>query len=46
MSVDEIRDILNKLLDKKCSIEEAEKMLKANTIEEVGDLAKLDVFRS
>ncbi len=45
MSVDEIRDILNKLLDKKCSIEEAEKMLKANTIEEVGDLAKLDVFR-
>jgi len=45
LSVDEIREILNKLLDKKCSIEEAEKMLKANTIEEVGDLAKLDVFR-
>ncbi len=43
--MDEIREILNKLLDKKCSIEEAEKMLKANTIEEVGDLAKLDVFR-
>ncbi len=43
--MDEIREILNKLLDKKCSIEEAEKMLKANTIEEVGDFAKLDVFR-
>lgn len=43
--MDEIREILNRLLKKECSIEEAEKLLKANTIEEVGDFAKLDVFR-
>ena len=43
--MDEIREILNKLLEKKCSIEEAEKLLKANAIEEVGDFAKLDIFR-
>jgi NCAIR mutase (PurE)-related protein len=36
---------LNLLLRKECSIEEAEKLLKANTIEEVGDFAKLDIFR-
>ncbi|MFX1418034.1 MAG: nickel pincer cofactor biosynthesis protein LarB [Promethearchaeota archaeon] len=41
----EIKDILKKLLDKKISLEDAEKLLKANLIEEVGDLAKLDVFR-
>ncbi|MGB5909746.1 MAG: nickel pincer cofactor biosynthesis protein LarB [Promethearchaeia archaeon] len=40
-----MREILNKLLEKKCSVEEAEKFLKANLIEEVGDLAKLDIFR-
>ncbi|MFX0024896.1 MAG: nickel pincer cofactor biosynthesis protein LarB [Candidatus Hermodarchaeota archaeon] len=40
-----MREILNKLLEKKCSVEDAEKFLKANLIEEVGDLAKLDIFR-
>jgi NCAIR mutase (PurE)-related protein len=40
-----IRDILKELLEKKCSIEEAEKLLKANLVENVGDLAKLDIFR-
>ncbi len=43
--MENIREILNRLLEKKCSIEDAEKLLKANLIEEVGDLAKLDVFR-
>jgi len=45
INVDDIRDILTKLLERKCSLEEAEKLLKANIIEEVGDIAKLDVFR-
>lgn len=45
MRVDDIRKILNRLLKKECSIEEAEKLLKANAIEEVGDFAKLDIFR-
>jgi hypothetical protein len=45
MRVDNIREILNRLLKKECSIEEAEKLLKANAIEEVGDFAKLDIFR-
>lgn len=40
-----IKDTLTKLLEKKISIEEAEKLLRANHIEEVGDLAKLDIFR-
>lgn len=43
--MENIRDILNKLLEKKCTLEEAEILLKANLIEKVGDLAKLDVFR-
>ena len=43
--MDEIREILNRLLKKECSVEEAEKLLKANAIEEVGDFAKLDIFR-
>ena len=43
--MDDIREILNRLVKKECSIEEAEKLLKANTIEEVGDFAKLDIFR-
>jgi len=33
------------MLKKECSVEEAEKLLKANAIEEVGDFAKLDIFR-
>ncbi|MFX1395118.1 MAG: nickel pincer cofactor biosynthesis protein LarB [Promethearchaeota archaeon] len=40
-----MNEILKKLLEKECSLEEAEKLLKANLIEEVGDLAKLDIFR-
>ncbi|MBY9016676.1 MAG: nickel pincer cofactor biosynthesis protein LarB [Candidatus Lokiarchaeota archaeon] len=40
-----MREILNRLLKKECSVEEAEKLLKANAIEEVGDFAKLDIFR-
>ncbi len=43
--MDDIREILNRLLKKECSIEEAEKLLKANAIEEVGEFAKLDIFR-
>lgn len=43
--MDDIREILNRLLKKECSVEEAEKLLKANAIEEVGDFAKLDIFR-
>lgn len=43
--MDDINDILKQLLDKKISIEEASRCLKANLIEEVGDLAKLDIFR-
>jgi len=41
----EIKDILQKLIEKKISLENAEKLLKANLIEEVGDLAKIDIFR-
>lgn len=41
----EIKDILQKLLDEKITLNEAEKLLKANLIEEVGDVAKLDIFR-
>jgi len=41
----EIKDILQDLIDKKISINEAEKLLKANIIEEIGDLAKLDILR-
>ncbi|UCC21356.1 MAG: nickel pincer cofactor biosynthesis protein LarB [Promethearchaeota archaeon] len=40
-----MKDILQKLLEKKISLEDAEKLLKANLIEEIGDLAKLDIFR-
>lgn len=43
--MDDIREILNRLLKKECSIEDAEKLLKATTIEEVGEFAKLDLFR-
>ena len=41
----EIRDILLKLLDNKISLEDAEKLLRVNIIEEIGDVAKLDIFR-
>ena len=41
----DIKDILTKLLEKKMSIEETERLLRANHVEEVGDLAKLDIFR-
>lgn len=41
----EIKDILQKLLEKKISLDDAEKLLKANLIEEVGDIAKLDILR-
>ena len=41
----DIRKILRELLEKKITMEDAEKLLKANTIEEIGDIAKLDIFR-
>jgi len=43
--LENIREILKRLLEKRCSIDDAEKLLKANLIEEVGDLAKLDILR-
>ncbi|MFW9899281.1 MAG: nickel pincer cofactor biosynthesis protein LarB [Candidatus Thorarchaeota archaeon] len=43
--MDNIKEILLKLLEKEYSIEEAEKLLKANLVEDIGNLAKLDVFR-
>lgn len=43
--MDEIRDILKQFNENQISIEDAEKLLKAKLIEEVGDFAKLDVFR-
>jgi hypothetical protein len=41
----DIKEILKALLNKEVSLEEAEKLLKANFIKNVEDLAKLDVFR-
>ncbi|MFW9972240.1 MAG: nickel pincer cofactor biosynthesis protein LarB [Candidatus Odinarchaeota archaeon] len=41
----EIKKILNELLENKITIEDAEKLLKVNIIEEIGELAKLDIFR-
>ncbi|MFX1314551.1 MAG: nickel pincer cofactor biosynthesis protein LarB [Promethearchaeota archaeon] len=43
--MDDIRNILKLITEKKITIEEAEKLLRANIIEEVGDIAKLDIFR-
>ncbi len=43
--MNEIIEILKQFSEKKLSIEEAEKLLRANVIKEVGDLAKLDIFR-
>ncbi|MFX1339496.1 MAG: nickel pincer cofactor biosynthesis protein LarB [Promethearchaeota archaeon] len=40
-----MREILRKVQEKKISIEEAEKLLRADLIEQVGDLAQLDLFR-
>ncbi|MHA1291244.1 MAG: nickel pincer cofactor biosynthesis protein LarB [Promethearchaeota archaeon] len=40
-----MREILKQLIENKYSIEEAEKLLRANLIENVGELAKLDIFR-
>lgn len=41
----EIKDILKNLLENKISLEDAEKLLKVNIVEEIGELAKLDIFR-
>lgn len=41
----EIRKVLLEFIEKKITMEEAEKLLKVITIEEIGDLAKLDIFR-
>ena len=41
----DIKDILKQLIDKKISIEDAEKLLKASSIENVGNFAKLDIDR-
>ncbi len=43
--MNEIKDVLKQLLEKKISIEDAENLLRANSIEQVGDFAKLDIFR-
>ena len=41
----EIKDILRNLLENKISLEDAEKLLKVNIVEEIGEVAKLDIFR-
>ena len=43
--MDDIRYILKLISEKKITIEEAEKLLRANIVEEVGDIAKLDISR-
>ncbi|MFX1258360.1 MAG: nickel pincer cofactor biosynthesis protein LarB [Promethearchaeota archaeon] len=43
--IESIESILKQIIEKKLSIEDAEKLLKANLIKQVGDLAKLDIFR-
>ncbi|MEJ2248299.1 MAG: nickel pincer cofactor biosynthesis protein LarB [Candidatus Lokiarchaeota archaeon] len=43
--MDEIEEILDKLLKKEINREEATRLLKADLIENVGNLAKLDIFR-
>lgn len=43
--MDDLRKILTLLIEKKITIEEAEKFLKGNLIKEVGALAKLDISR-
>ena len=44
--MENIKDILKKVLEKQLSIGEAEKLLKANLVRNVGDLAQLDIFRT
>ncbi|MBD3210994.1 MAG: nickel pincer cofactor biosynthesis protein LarB [Candidatus Lokiarchaeota archaeon] len=41
-----MKDILENLLDGTIKLDEAEKLLKANFIKEVDDLAQLDIFRT
>ncbi len=41
----EIKDILKDLLENKISLDDAEKLLKVNIVEEIGEVAKLDIFR-
>ncbi len=41
-----LRDVLKRLVQGKISVEEAERILKANAIEEIESIAKLDVGRS
>ncbi|MFX0071198.1 MAG: nickel pincer cofactor biosynthesis protein LarB [Candidatus Hermodarchaeota archaeon] len=43
--MDDIIEILKSFQNNQISMEEAEKLLRANLIEQVGDLAKLDIFR-
>ncbi len=43
--MDDIKEILKKLINEEITLEQAEKLLKVNMIKEVGDFAKLDVFR-
>ena len=43
--MDEMKEILKKVQEKKIKIEEAERLLRADMIEHVGDLAQLDIFR-
>jgi NCAIR mutase (PurE)-related protein len=43
--MDEMKEILKKVQEKKITIEEAERLLRADMIEHVGDLAQLDIFR-
>ena len=43
--MDEMREILKRVQEKKISLEEAEKLLRADLVEQVGDLAQLDIFR-
>ncbi|HDZ19641.1 MAG TPA: nickel pincer cofactor biosynthesis protein LarB [archaeon] len=40
-----MKDILRNLLENKISLEDAEKLLKVNIVEEIGEVAKLDIFR-
>jgi len=43
--MDEVKEILKKCQEKEITIEEAERLLRADMIEKVGDLAQLDIFR-
>ncbi len=43
--MDDMREILKRVQEKKISLEEAEKLLRADLVEQVGDLAQLDIFR-